>query len=114
MTAPLANRPQHSMSRKYRGWSYGICWAMSASYAQSNIYQLLFDYLIRNLNFWKHYAKDLRMEYIFFVKDGRVARVSFSKILVLAKSYKLRAGSKNLRERRLIADGLMGRLLKFT
>lgn len=114
VTAPLANRPQHSMTRKYRGWSFGVCWAMGSSYDQRNVYQLLFDYFIRNLNFWKHYAQDLRMEYIFFVEDGKVARISFSKILVLAKSYKLKASSKNLKERRLVADELIRRLLKFT
>lgn len=113
VTAPLANRPQHFIVKKYRGWSHGICWAIGTNYTQRNIYQLLFDYFIRNLHFWKHYVEDLRMDYVFFVENGKVAKISFGKILLLAKLYKLKASGKNLKERREMADELLGRFLKF-
>lgn len=113
VTAPLANRPQHLIKRKYRGWSYGICWAIGTNYAQRNIYQLLFDYFIRNLSFWNHYDQDIRMKNIFFVKNGQVARVSFSKFLNQSKSYYKDAKGKSLAERRIIADELAKKLIKF-
>lgn len=113
VTAPLANRPQHFMVRRYIGWSYGVCWAIGTSYVQRNIYQLFFDYFVRNLPFWKHYTRDYRMKYIFFVERGTVAKISFDKILRSAASYRLLANGKGLNERRSIADKLMGRLLKF-
>ena len=107
VTASLANRPQHFMKRKYRGWSHGICWAIGTSYPQRNIYQLLFDYLVRNLHFWKHYAADLKMNYVFFVVNGVVTRIKFDKILLLAKLYKTKTNRKNLAERRNVAEKLM-------
>lgn len=113
VTAPLANRPQCFRARKYRSWAYGICWAIGSSYAQRNIYQLLFDYFARNLPFWSHYARDLQMKYIFFVKNGRVTKVSFGKIMRLAIQYKRLAVGKRLNERRIIADKLIGKSLQF-
>jgi len=113
VTAPLANRPQHLIKRRYRSWSYGICWAIGTNYIQRNIYQLLFDYFSRNLSFWKHYAGDLNAKYIFFVKEKKVAKISFDRILRLGARYKLLVENKRLNERRIIADELMGRLLKF-
>ena len=113
ITAPLANRPQHFIVRQYRGWSYSICWAIGANYAQRNLYQLLFDYFARNLHFYKHYVRDLRIKYIFFIENGKVARVTFDKILLRANLYKFRASRKDLSERRKVANELIRPLLKF-
>ena len=113
VTAPLANRPQHFTMRGYRSWSYGICWAIGSNYAQRNIYQLLLDYFIRNLSFYEHYVHDLHMKYIFFVKNDKVAKISFPRILKASSRYRMTAVGKALKERRAVADKLMGRLLKF-
>ena len=113
VTAPLANRPQRFMKRKYRSWSYSICWAIGASYAQRNIYQLLLDYFARNQRFWGHYQQDLRAKYIFFVRDGKVAKISFAKVIEATQRYKTQASKKKRNERRVVANKLLGRLLKF-
>lgn len=113
VTAPLANRPQHLIKRKYRSWSYAICWAIGTNYLQRNIYQLLFDYFGRNLIFWNHYSKDLRVKYIFFVQNGKIAKVLFSKFLDLGKTYKKKAERKSLAERRLLAEELTKKIIKF-
>ena len=112
VTAPLVNRPQHLLKKKYRSWSYRICWAIGASYKSRNIYQLLFDYFSRNLIFWRHYEKDLRVKYIFFVNEGKVAKIKFSKFLNMAKAYKTRG--INLEQRRKTAELLLRKIIKFT
>ena len=109
VTAPLANRPQHFMKRKYRSWSHGICWAIGTSYQKRNIYQILLDYFARNPKFWKHYCEDLRLKYVFFVRDGKVAKVPFAHLLDIAISYKKKANGKELEERRSIAEELMAK-----
>ena len=114
VTAPLANRRQHFMKRKYRSWSYGVCWAISTNYTQRNIYQPLFDYFSRNFPFWSHYVRDLHMKYVFFVQDGRVAKISFDKILRQSERYKILARDRKLDERRIIADKLMKSKLIFS
>lgn len=114
VTAPLANRPQHMIKRKYRSWSYGICWAIGAGYAKRNLYQLLFDYFMQNLPFWNHYSEDLRMKYVFFVENGHVAKISFGKIIRLAVQYKRLAKGEKLNKRRIIADMLLGKSLQFS
>lgn len=114
VTAPLANRPQCFKARKYRGWSYGVCWAIGSSYTQRNVYQLLLDYFIRNLPFWKHYIQGLQMKYVFFVENGQVAKISFGKIIRLAVQYKRLAKGEKLNERRIIADKLIGKSLHFS
>jgi hypothetical protein len=111
--APLARRPQRFVASKYRSWSYNVCWAIGASYREANLYQILLDYLSRNLTFWKHYQKDLRLKYVFFVRNGRVARVRFVSILKIAVWYKKAAEQAGLHERRQIANKLMGGLLRF-
>ena len=111
--APLARRPQHSVVTKYRSWSYGVCWAIGASYRDANLYQIFLDYLSRNLTFWRHYQKDLRLKYVFFVRNGRVSRVRFVSILKIANRYKKAAEEAGLRERRQIATMLRGGLLRF-
>lgn len=115
VTAPLANRRQHLIKRKYRSWSYGVCWAIGNSYSQRNIYQLLFDYFSRNPFFWKHYGKDLRMKYIYFVKSGKVFQISFQKFLSISKLYaKATNKTSALKERRVIANKLMKKVEKFS
>ncbi len=111
--APLARRPQRFVATKYRSWSYNVCWAIGASYRDANLYQIFLDYLSRNLTFWKHYQKDLRLKYVFFVRNGRVARVRFAAILNIANRYKNAAEQGGLHERRQIATKLMGGLLRF-
>lgn len=114
VTAPLANRPQHFVKSKYRGWSYGVCWAIGAGKPLKGVYQILFDYLARNPILWKHYAQDLRMKYVFFVKNGKVTRIPFTTLLRLAERYAEEVANRSLREgqkleRRLIAERLMSR-----
>ena len=112
--APLANRPQHLIKRKYRSWSYGVCWAIGTNYAQRNIYQLLFDYFVRNLSFWEHYTHDLRLKYVFFVQGQKVARVPFEKLLSAASRYRVKAFGRNLNVRRITAEKLMAKSLNFS
>lgn len=107
VTASLANRRQHFKTKKYRSWSFGVCWAIGTPRVQENVLQILFDYIARNPMFWKHYAEDVRMRYIFFVRGGRVARVPFVTFLRLAERYALEAANGPLSHRREIAGNLM-------
>jgi hypothetical protein len=110
--APIAMRAQHSMARKYRGSGHYVCWAIGIN-PPRNIYQILFDYMARNQQFWKHYGEDLRMKYIFFVQEGEVTRIRFTAFLLMTKLYADRTDDKtSLKERRWIADDLVGALLK--
>ena len=109
VTAFLANRPQRFMATKYRSWCYYVCWAIGTNYMQRNIFQILFDYIARNPQFWKHYAEDVRMKYLFFVQNEQVTRVPFLRMLCLAEQYAERAKGKSLRERRAIAGTLMSK-----
>jgi hypothetical protein len=113
--APLTNRREKMRSKKKKSWSSVACWAIGCGYEKggrakkykmSGIYQILFDYLIRNLKFWEHYSKLLKVKYIFFVDKGKVSKVGFDKIIKLADKYKFSV-NKPLHEKRLIADGLM-------
>jgi len=87
VAAPLASRAQHFMRRKKRSWSYRTCWALGASYSENHLYQILLDYLARNMKFWRHYYKDLRLKYVFFVRGGSVARLRFRDLLIIARAY---------------------------
>lgn len=107
VTAPLAHRRQHFMARKYRSWSYGICWAIGASYTKRNMHQILLDYLMRNPEFWKHYCKDLRLKYVFFVQKNKVAKIRFTQLLNVANLYGKNLRGKKLPEKRTIAGALM-------
>ena len=109
VTAPLANRPQRWMATKYRSWCYHVCWAIGSRCAIQNIYQILFDYLARNPVFWKHYAEDVRMKYVFFMQHGRVTKIPFMTLLRLAERYEREAVGCDLRKRRLIAGELMSK-----
>jgi len=113
IVAPLAKRRQHFMKRKYRSWCYHICWAIGYKKEFKNLYQIMFDYFIRNIPFWQHYCKDLRMKYIFLVRNEKVCIISFSKCIELAKQYrkKLSLQSK-LKEKRKVAALIMQKYLK--
>ena len=113
--APLTNKTEKMKSRKKRSWSSVICWAIGCGYIggqrnlkykMSGIYQILFDCLARNLEFWECYSKTLKVKYIFFVDNRKVAKISFNKIVNLAERYKL-SSHKSLHERRLIAEDLL-------
>ena len=108
--APLSNRPEKMKSKKNRSWSSVICWAIGSGY-KGGIYQILFDYLIRNLEFWGYYSKILKVKYIYFVDNGKVARINFDKFINLAKQYGSLSG-KSLHEKRMIAENLL-KSLKF-
>ncbi len=97
------------MATKYRSWCYHVCWAIGTSYVQRNVFQIIFDYIARKPVFWKHYAKDLRMKYVFLVKDGRVTKLPFTTLLRLAERYAKGAVGCDLRKRRLIAEELMSK-----
>lgn len=109
VTASLAKRPQHFMATKYRSWCYYVCWAIGTSYTSRNILQILFDYIARNPEFWRHYAEDVRMKYLFFVQGKAVTRLPFLKMLHLAELYAERATGKSLADRRETASILMRR-----
>ncbi len=110
VTAPLAKRAQRGMVRKYRSWCHGVCWAIGIN-PPRNIFQILFDYIARNPKFWKHYGEDLRMKYIFFVRDGDVTRIPFTAFLRITKLYAARSGGKTLAARRRIAKELLSTYL---
>jgi hypothetical protein len=63
--------------------------------------------MARNPVFWKHYSKDVRMKYIFFVQDGKVTRIPFAAFLRIAKPYAAHARSEKLAARRSIAEDLL-------
>lgn len=109
VTASLAKRRQHFMVTKYRSWCYCVCWAIGTSYASRNIFQILFDYIARNPQFWRHYAEDVRMKYLYFVRGKEVTRVPFLKMLHLAELYGQRAAGKSLADRRATAGILMSK-----
>ncbi len=114
VAAPLADRPQHFAKSRYRSRSHRVCWAIGSTYSESHLYQILLDYLSRNPRFWKHYGEDLRMKYVFFARDGRVARIEFRVLLSLVPHYRKNAAAKRLRERQAIAAELLVPLIKYT
>lgn len=60
-----------------------------------NPFQLLWDYFARNMTFWSHYHKDLKVKYIFLVNEGRVCKMDFNKFLLMSSEYvKCTKGSK--------------------
>lgn len=119
VVAPFSSkRPEKMKSKKTKSWSAVICWAIGCGYEGGNrnnkykmsgFYQILFDFLIRNLEFWKYYSKTLKVKYIYFVDNKKVAKISFDQIINLARRYELHA-NKTLHERRLIAENLMKNL----
>ncbi len=107
VTAPLANRPQHFMTQKYRSWCHNVCWAIGANYEKRNIYQICLDYFTRNPTFWRHYCEDLRLKYIFFVIDSKVTRVPFTQMVKMAVEYGRKTKGKKIGARRIVAATLM-------
>lgn len=113
--APLSNRPEKMTRGQYRSWSAVICWAIGSGYKNvgkykmRNVYQILFNYLARNLNFWQCYSETLKVKYIFFVDNQGVAKISFNKIINLAAQYKPSLG-KSLFKRRTRAEELLRNL----
>ena len=116
VVAPFSSkRPEKMKSKKTKSWSAVICWAIGCGYERGNrnnkykmsgFYQILFDFLIRNLEFWKYYSETLKVKYIYFVDNKKVAKISFDQIINLARRYDLSA-NKTLHERRLIAENLL-------
>jgi hypothetical protein len=109
VTAPLAKRDQLWKNEilKSRPW---CCWAIGIKpESKRNMYQIMFDYMSWNSEFWKHYGDDLRMKYIFFVQEERVTRISYTAFLQLANLYADRIDGKTpLPEKRRIAEELLG------
>jgi hypothetical protein len=113
VTSPLTNRYQHSMKKKLKSWCSCTCWAIGTNYKTRNIYQILFDYFGRNLEFWKHYGEDLDLYYVYFVKNKKVARIRYSKLLNIATVYSLQGAGETKTKQREIAEKLMSNL-KYT
>jgi len=116
--SPLPNRPEKMKSKKRKSWSSVVCWAIGSGYKKRNIYQVIFDYFARNIKFWLVYSKVLKVKYIFFVFDKKVAQVSFEQMLKRSMSYKKEVvsrgidvyGRKDYKVKREIADSLMNNL----
>lgn len=111
VTSPLTKRAQRFMKRKGKSWCAHPCWAIGTSYKTRNIYQLIFDYFVRNPTFWKHYHEDLNLKYVFFVIDGKVAKITFKRLLGLAETYTYKTSGKKTAERREVAEKLMRNLI---
>lgn len=111
VTSPLTNRAQHFMKIKSKSWCANVCWAIGSNYITRNVYQLILDYFVRNPSFWKHYCEDLNVKYIFFVKDDKVARIPFKRLLDIAEIYDEEATGKGRNERREIAGKLMNKCI---
>ena len=113
--APLTNKQEKMKSRKKKSWSAVVCLAIGCGYKRgkrdqkykmSGIYQILLDYLARNLSFWKCYSQTLRVKHIFFIDNRKVAKISFNKIMNLSARYRLSLG-ESLIERRARAEELL-------
>ena len=113
--APLTNKQEKMKSGKKKSWSAVVCWAIGCGYKKSGrvkkykmsgIYQILFNYLARNLEFWECYSRTLKVKYIYFVDNSKVAKISFNNIINLAIQYKSSL-DKSLHERRLVAEELL-------
>lgn len=74
----------------------------------------MLDYLARNMKFWRHYYKDIRLKYVFFVRGGLVARVRFRELLTIATAYARDvARNRNLDYRRTVAGYRLRSQLKY-
>jgi len=116
--APLTNKTEKMKGKKKKSWCSVVCWAIGCGYKggkrdkkykMSGIYQILLDCLIRNLKFWECYSKIFKVKYIYFIDNQKVAKISFDKIIYLAKKYKFSL-EKSLPERRLVAENLLKNL----
>ena len=100
VTAPLTNRNRYFPNINK---PYAICWALGSKSIGPALFQRLWDYIIRNPVFWKHYSIDLKVKYIYLIKADVVARMDFGKFLSYASLYKKLALNKPLPVRRRIA-----------
>jgi hypothetical protein len=110
--APLTKKEEKMKSKKRNSRYAVVCWAIGCGYQKaerakkykmSGMYQILFDCLARNLEFWDSYSNLLKVKYIFFVDNKKIGKISFSKILNLAEKYRPLLGA-SLIERRLGAE----------
>lgn len=114
--APLVNRPEKMKHGSYRSRYAVVCWAVGCGYKRvlnykmEGIYQILFDCFARNLSFWKCYSKTLKVKYIFFIDNKKVARIRFIDIINLAVLYKSSL-DKSLSGRRIKAEKLMRNII---
>jgi hypothetical protein len=114
VAAPLASRVQHFMRRETQSWPYRVCWAIGTPHTEDRLYQILLDYLARNLKFWGHYHKELRVEYVFFVRRNSVARVRFRDLILVASTYAREVSDNDqLHYRRSVADHLLGQRARY-
>jgi len=114
VTAPLTNKSEKMKSKKKKSWSAVVCWTIGTDYKNRNIYQILFDYLERNITFYKNYSKILKVKYIYFVFNGKVGKINFGKILEKALQYKYQLNKLQdeikLNKKREIAIKLMANI----
>jgi hypothetical protein len=112
VSAPLAARARHWNDP---GWC--CCWAVGikpqVEHRGRHVYQIFFDYMARNAEFWKHYGEDLRMRYIFFVQESGVTMIPFTDFLEMTNLYSGRViGKVPLKECRRIAEELLSAYLE--
>jgi hypothetical protein len=115
ITSPLTNRPEKMKSNKRRSWSAVVCWAIGSGYKNRDIYQIIFDYFVRNLEFWPVYSKVLKVKYIYFVSNNKVGKIRFDQIIKKAILYRNKLinlgidiyGRKDVETKRIEADKLM-------
>ncbi len=118
VVAPLTNKTEKMKSRRKKSWSSVVCWAIGCGYKKgkrdvkfkmSGVYQILFDYIARNIDFWESYSIILKVEYIYFIDQKSVAKIRFGKIINLAKQY-ISYQDKPLNDRRVLAEKLLKNL----
>lgn len=90
--SPLPFRPEKMKRDLYRSRNAHPCWAIGSGrktdkHDMTRVYRNLFDYFARNVEFWKCYSRTLKVKFIFFVKDGKVAKVKFLKMVSLSERY---------------------------
>ena len=68
------------------------------------------------MDFWGSYGKILQMKYVFFIKDGKVVRLSWDQVLKVGEAYVLQVkkipnydSPMKLGERRMVAEAIMKR-----
>jgi len=118
VTAPLMHRQEKMRSCKSKSWcavvAWGIGWGRqrgsTRKYKMAGIYQIMLDVLARNLEFWKCYSRVLKVKYIFFVDQGRVAKIRFDRVITLAQRYAPVSGL-SLSEKRYRAEKLLAFLV---
>jgi hypothetical protein len=114
--APLCHRPEKMKRALYRSWSARICWAIGCGYKnekhRKGFFQILFDYIARNLSFWNSYAEILGVKYVFFIDGSKVAKIRFQEMVKLVGRY-YTCADEPLEKRRLAAEKLVAKKLNF-